>query len=207
MPEKEKIKKSKKTNVKKDDKKKVTKKVTTKKKVVKKLDDYKKKVVTKTKKAEEGSKKLTGTKISKGKTRKLRIEEKFSGRHYCLGIGKRKTSVALVRVYNDGSGQFFVNNKKLDSYFFQPYLENILQPINLVGKRKDFDVTIKVTGGGFSSQADAVRHGFARALLDFDPELRSILKKSKLLTRDSRIKERKKPGLKRARRAPQFSKR
>lgn len=130
---------------------------------------------------------------------------KFSGRYHYAN-GKRKTSVARVRMY-EGKGQFIVNEKPIEEYFFGDLIGNVKSPLKLVNLQKRFDLSIKVEGGGVSSQSDAARHGIAKALLEFDPALRSQLKKAGFLTRDSRVKERKKFGLHRARRAPQFSKR
>ncbi|MBU0578261.1 30S ribosomal protein S9 [Patescibacteria group bacterium] len=126
---------------------------------------------------------------------------------YFYANGKRKTSVARVRLYEKGKGDIIVNNKPIEEYFFGTLIGNIKSPLKLANAVKMFDITVKVVGGGVSSQSDAVRHGIAKALLEFDPELRSQLKKAGLLTRDSRTKERKKFGLKRARRAPQWAKR
>lgn len=168
------------------------------------------KEVSKTTKKKPVVKKASSSKkreSSKAKQKKVKVEEKFSGQKYSLGVGKRKTAVALVRLYEKGKGNIFVNNSKFDQYFFGTLLESALTPLSLTGKVKDFDLTIKVEGGGISAQSDAVRHGIARALVEYDIELRPILKKAGLLTRDARIKERKKPGLKRARRAPQWAKR
>lgn len=160
-------------------------------------------IETKAAKSSDG-KKVT---LSKQKAKKLRIEDKFHGRRYYLGVGKRKTAVALVRLHEKGKGQKFVNNTELTEYFFGILIEDALQPLALTDKNDEFDITVKVEGGGISSQADAVRHGIARALVEYDSELRPVLKKAGLLTRDARMKERKKPGLKRARRAPQWRKR
>lgn len=126
---------------------------------------------------------------------------------YFYANGKRKTAVARVRLYEKGKGEIVVNNKPVDEYFFGTLIGNIKSPLKIADVVKNFDITVKVVGGGVSSQADAVRHGISKALLEFDPELRSQLKKAGLLTRDSRTKERKKFGLKRARRAPQWAKR
>ncbi len=145
--------------------------------------------------------------LSKGKQRKRQIEDKFAGRKYYLGVGKRKTAVALVRLHEKGIGKIFINNKEFEKYFFGVLVEDALQPLSMTGNVKTFDITVKVTGGGVSAQADAVRHGITRALEEFDASLRPVLKKAGLLTRDARSKERKKPGLKRARRAPQWRKR
>lgn len=126
---------------------------------------------------------------------------------YYYANGKRKTSIAKVRLYTKGTGDISINNRPMEGYFFGTLIGNVLSPLKLVSLEKAFDITVKVTGGGISSQADAVRHGISRGLITFDPELRPVLKKAGLLTRDSRIKERKKFGLKRARRAPQWAKR
>ena len=126
---------------------------------------------------------------------------------YFYANGKRKTSVARVRLYENGKGDIVINEKPIKEYFFGALIGNVTAPLKLTSTTKNFDISIKVIGGGISSQSEAARHGIAKALLEFDPELRGVLKKEGLLTRDSRVKERKKFGLKRARRAPQFSKR
>ena len=121
--------------------------------------------------------------------------------------GKRKTAVARV-ILRPGNGAYTVNGKTLDAYFPRPALgRNIRQPLEVVGYEDRMDVVVRVHGGGVSSQAGAVRHGISRALLDADPSLRGELKRRGFLTRDSRVKERKKAGLKKARKKPQFSKR
>lgn len=126
--------------------------------------------------------------------------------HY--GTGRRKTAVARVRLY-PGSGKVTVNGKSIRDYFGGRliYEAMILQPLRLVGALDRFDVVAKVVGGGVTGQVGAVRHGIARALARSDEELRPVLKKAQLLTRDPRVKERKKVGLKRARKAPQYTKR
>jgi len=126
---------------------------------------------------------------------------------YFYANGKRKTSIARVRLYENGKGDIIVNNRPADDYFFGILIGKIRAPLKLANAQKLFDITVKVVGGGISSQADAVRHGISKALLEYDPELRQAMKKAGFLTRDSRIKERKKYGLKRARRAPQWAKR
>jgi small subunit ribosomal protein S9 len=133
-------------------------------------------------------------------------EPKFSGKYH-YGTGRRKTATARVRLY-EGSGQVVINGK-LDKVYLSPanLIEVIKQPLVAVGMKDRFDISVVATGGGSQSQAEAIRHGIARALLDFDISLRKTLKSAGLLTRDPRAKERKKPGLKRARRAPQFAKR
>lgn len=126
---------------------------------------------------------------------------------YFYSNGKRKTSVARVRLYEKGKGDIIVNGQPVNEYFFGTLIGGIKAPLKLVDMLKSFDITAKVSGGGISSQADAVRHGISKALTVFDPNLRAVLKKAGLLTRDSRVKERKKFGLHRARKAPQWSKR
>jgi small subunit ribosomal protein S9 len=134
--------------------------------------------------------------------------KKASALEYFYASGKRKTSVARVRLYPKGKGAITINEKPLNEYFKQVTSNGIIHsPLKLTGHSKDFDISAKVVGGGTNSQAEAVRHGISRALLIYDETLRVTLKKAGFLTRDARIKERKKPGLKRARRAPQFSKR
>ena len=124
-----------------------------------------------------------------------------------MGTGRRKTSVARVRLVA-GSGNIVVNGQPVEEYFTTPVQQTIVkQPLEATKTAGKFDVIVKVEGGGMSGQAGAVRHGIARALLKADETLRPILRKYGFLTRDPRMKERKKYGLKKARRAPQFSKR
>jgi len=123
------------------------------------------------------------------------------------GTGRRKKSVARVRLV-EGTGKFTINDRSLDDFFGLETLKLIVnQPLVLTNTKGKFDVICRVNGGGFTGQAGAIRHGISRALLKADEELRPALKKAGFLTRDSRMKERKKYGLKKARRAPQFSKR
>ncbi|MDR1533306.1 MAG: 30S ribosomal protein S9 [Clostridiales bacterium] len=123
------------------------------------------------------------------------------------GTGRRKSSVARVYLV-PGNGRVTINKRDIDEYFGLETLKLILrQPLVLTGMDSRFDVQVNVFGGGFTGQAGAIRHGISRALLDADPDLRPALKKAGFLTRDPRMKERKKYGLKGARRAPQFSKR
>ena len=123
------------------------------------------------------------------------------------GTGRRKKSVARVRLV-EGTGKFTINDRSLDDFFGLETLKVIVkQPLVLTNTQGKFDVICRVNGGGFTGQAGAIRHGISRALLKADEELRPALKKAGFLTRDSRMKERKKYGLKKARRAPQFSKR
>lgn len=132
-----------------------------------------------------------------------KFEDKYVG-----ALGRRKTSVAQVRLYKRGKGNIFVNGKPMDAYFTkQAWRDRILAPLKKVGMAESTDISVKVLGGGISGQADAVRLGVSRALLKIDEELRASLKSEGFLSRDARKKERKKPGLKKARRAPQWSKR
>ena len=127
---------------------------------------------------------------------------------YFYGTGRRKSSIARVRLIPGGTGVITINNRTLDNYFGMETLKFIVkQPIETVGVAEKFDVEVKVQGGGFTGQAGAIRHGLSRALVQADAEFRPALKAAGFLTRDSRMKERKKYGLKAARRAPQFSKR
>ncbi len=131
----------------------------------------------------------------------------FEAKPYFYGTGRRKSSVARVRVYN-GTGKIIINDREIDDYFGLETLKLIVrQPLNLTGTLDKFDIICRVAGGGVTGQAGAIRHGISRALLQYDAELRGELKKAGLLTRDPRMKQRKKYGLKGARRAPQFSKR
>lgn len=124
-----------------------------------------------------------------------------------LGTGRRKESVARVRMM-PGDGKIIINGKDMDRYFGLETLKLIVrQPLVATETEGRFNVIAKVEGGGFSGQAGAIRHGIARALLQADDEFRPVLKRNGYLTRDPRMKERKKYGLKKARRAPQFSKR
>ena len=127
---------------------------------------------------------------------------------YYEGIGRRKESTARVRLMS-GTGQFVVNQKPLDQYFTRlGDMQTILAPLEAVGENPDqLDITVVVEGGGVTGQTDAIKMGIARALLLLNPDLRSILRKGGFLTRDPRVKERKKPGLKRARKAPTYTKR
>lgn len=123
------------------------------------------------------------------------------------GTGRRKHSVARVRIL-EGTGKITINGRDIDDYFGLETLKLIVrQPFGVTNTNDKFDIICTVKGGGVTGQAGAIRHGLSRALLQYDPELRPILKKEGFLTRDPRMKERKKYGLKAARRAPQFSKR
>ena len=131
----------------------------------------------------------------------------YDSNPYFYGTGRRKSSVARVRVYA-GTGKIIINDREIDDYFGLETLKLIVrQPLTLTGTTEKFDIICRVGGGGVTGQAGAIRHGLSRALLQYDEELRPALKKAGFLTRDPRMKERKKYGLKGARRAPQFSKR
>lgn len=130
----------------------------------------------------------------------------MAGQYY-EGIGRRKQSTARVRI-SSGSGEFIVNEKPLAVYFDRTGdADNILAPLQVAGQAATLDVTALVKGGGVTGQTEAVRLGVARALLKLNPDLRATLRKNGFLTRDPREKERKKPGLKRARKAPTYTKR
>ncbi|MBS6864104.1 MAG: 30S ribosomal protein S9 [Ruthenibacterium sp.] len=131
----------------------------------------------------------------------------YETKPYFYGTGRRKNSVARVRVYS-GTGKIIINDRDIDDYFGLETLKLIVrQPLAVAGVEGKFDIVVRVSGGGVSGQAGAIRHGLSRALLVYDENLRPELKKAGFLTRDPRMKERKKYGLKAARRAPQFSKR
>ena len=131
----------------------------------------------------------------------------YEGKLNYYGTGRRKNSVARVRLY-PGSGTITINKRDIDNYFGLETLKLIVrQPLNLTDTLDKFDIVVTVAGGGISGQAGAIRHGVSRALLLFNAEPRPSLKKAGFLTRDPRMVERKKCGLKKARRAPQFSKR
>jgi|SRR6185503_11269075 len=138
------------------------------------------------------------------------VEKKKVAHHtgrYIFATGRRKTSVANVRLFH-GDGDTVINKKPFTSYFYSSVDQNMaLRPFALTGLAKDFYFVAHVNGGGIHSQAHAVSHGLARAIAEASPESRLVLKKNGVLTRDDRKKERKKPGLKRARRAPQWAKR
>ena len=131
----------------------------------------------------------------------------YESNPYFYGTGRRKESVARVRVYA-GTGKIIINGRDIDDYFGLETLKLVVrQPLTLTETTEKCDIVCRVNGGGVSGQAGAIRHGLSRALLQYDENLRPALKKAGFLTRDPRMKERKKYGLKAARRAPQFSKR
>lgn len=131
----------------------------------------------------------------------------MANRPYFYSVGKRKTAVAKVKLFDDGKGAATINGQSIAEYFAGVQIENALAPLALLGNKGKMDVEVIVKGGGKSAQSDATRHGISRALLLLNPESRHELKQAGFLRRDSRTKERKKPGLHGARRAPQFSKR
>ena len=142
------------------------------------------------------------------KTTKKVSKKEDSSVKYVGAVGRRKTAVARVRLYTKGKKDISVNDKNYQKYF--PDLEmqrTILQPLEVMNSEDKFSVSVKVKGGGLHSQSEAIRHGLARTLVKFNPDFRKRLKKSGFLTRDPRMRERKKFGLKRARRGPQWSKR
>ncbi len=125
-----------------------------------------------------------------------------------LNTGRRKTSIARVRVTPNGTGKITINKRELENYFNLKTLQLIVkQPLTLIGGENKFDVTVNVVGGGLTGQAGAIRHGVARGLVKIDEAYKAEIKKAGFLTRDARKKERKKYGLKKARKAPQYSKR
>ncbi len=127
---------------------------------------------------------------------------------YYYGVGRRKEATAQVRLYTGGTGAVFINDKPVDEYFGrQRDVMQVMQPLQATGTGSAFNVTVLVRGGGITGQAGAVRQGIARALLVANPDYRPALRKGGYLTRDARAKERKKPGLKRARKRPQYTKR
>lgn len=135
-------------------------------------------------------------------------EEKKTIGQYLKGLGRRKRSTAQVRLFSGGSGKVTINDRDLKDYFpIDIYQQSVLSPLVATGTEGQFDITVRTVGGGIKGQADAVRLGIARALMEYNPDFRPVLRKSGFLTRDARKKERKKPGLRSARRAPQWSKR
>jgi small subunit ribosomal protein S9 len=128
--------------------------------------------------------------------------------YYYEGVGRRKNASARVRIYPGGNGSFLVNDRPVEEYFPRVGdMEHLIEPLKVTEMEGRVNVTVLVQGGGPTGQSGAVRHGLARALTKFDPELQPVLRKGGYLTRDARMKERKKPGLKRARKAPTYTKR
>ncbi len=136
------------------------------------------------------------------------MAETIKGEYY-YGMGRRKTAVARVRLYPNGDGSITVNGKNSRLYFGQrdAIAATMTAPLRLLDIDKEYTMTVRVVGGGTNGQAGAIRHAVARALVRVNPEWKSALRKAGYLTRDPRMKERKKPGLKRARKAPQYTKR
>ena len=127
---------------------------------------------------------------------------------YYEGIGRRKEASARVRLFPGGTGRIIINDKEGADYLTRTGdLEAVLLPLRVIGQERGYDVTVHVNGGGVTGQRDAIRLGVARAILKLDPDTRPALRSADLLTRDARVKERKKPGLKRARKAPTYTKR
>jgi len=126
---------------------------------------------------------------------------------YISSVGRRKTSIARVKLFKNGAGDITVNEKPVAKFFDAMNVDVILSPLKMAGQADKINAIIKVVGGGVNSQAEAIRHGISRVLVELNANFRKPLKKAGFLARDARQKERKKPGLKRARRAPQWSKR
>ncbi len=127
---------------------------------------------------------------------------------YYEGLGRRKTATARVRLYPEGEGKVLVNGVPYEEYFGRNVdVQNVTLPLEATGTKGQYDVTVQVNGGGITGQSEAILMGVARALLKINPDFRPVLRKAGHLTRDARMKERKKPGLKRARKAPQYTKR
>lgn len=167
----------------------------------------KKTVAVKKTKAAPVSKTISASKITPA-AKPVKIAPVPAAEAYFYANGKRKTSVACVRLHKNGKGTLTINGRTFENYFsvFTDQ-DKILAPLRTTNNLKNFNISVNVNGGGVHSQAEAVRHGISKALLEFNSEYRSILKPLGFLTRDSRVKERKKYGLKRARRAPQWQKR
>ena len=132
----------------------------------------------------------------------------MSERIYHEAVGRRKESTARARIFPDGAGDFIVNDKEVQQYFPRiGDIDKVRSPMLLTQLSDSVDISVHVSGGGVTGQVDATAHAISRALLKLDPETRSTLRGAGLLTRDARVKERKKPGLKRARKAPTYTKR
>jgi len=145
---------------------------------------------------------------SKTKSKKVKKIVKFPEGKYSYGLGRRKTAIAQVRVYEKGTGEIYFNNVEISEYLPTKIMQDkVLLPLRQVSKEGLVNVHVKAIGGGKNGQAEAARLGIAIALTKTDGEVRSVLRKLGLLTRDSRAVERKKPGLKKARKAPQWAKR
>ena len=164
------------------------------------------KVVKTEVKEEKAVPKAVKPKATEEKEAPKTTKPKTSGK-YIFAVGRRKTATAKVRLF-DGDGNIVINGRALKDYIgWMPWQRVVSQPLTVVGAEKNFDIVAKVLGGGLHAQAEAVALGIARALVIKDETFKKVLRTNGLLTRDSLMKERKKPGLKRARRAPQWSKR
>jgi len=127
---------------------------------------------------------------------------------YYEAVGRRKRATARVRLFSGGEGSIVINERPLEEYFCREKdILHLREPLEVTAMENHFNVSVKVQGGGMTGQSGAIRLGIARALLEVDPDLRPVLRQGGFLTRDARVKERKKPGLKRARKAPQYTKR
>lgn len=139
---------------------------------------------------------------------KIKTKKPAKAEKYFEAVGRRKTSVARVRIFISSQPSCLINDKQMEKYFPTKELQHIIEdPIRKMKALKNFKISVRVNGGGIHSQAEAVRHGISRALVKFNEEFRGKLKKAGFLKRDSRMKERRKFGLKKARKAPQWSKR
>lgn len=154
----------------------------------------------------EKNHKKTKKNSESGSKEKEKEPIKFKGT-YIKAIGKRKTAVAQIRLYSHGNGIMVINNQSVNEYFPSDKIFIVKQPLKFTKNLKGLNFSILVKGGGKKGQAEAIRHGIAKSLVEFDKKLRPVIKAKGWLTRDARKKERKKPGLKKARRAPQWSKR
>lgn len=166
----------------------------------------KKSKTVKEKKEVSSEETLTEEAVKKDIVKDIPETVEFAG-EYIKTVGRRKTSVAQVRMYKDGKGAVIINGKKGSQFFVGEGINIVTQPLKATGHVRDLNFSIIVKGGGVTGQIEACRHGIARALLVLDPLLKEALKVNKFLTRDPRKKERKKPGLKGARKRPQWSKR
>lgn len=155
------------------------------------------------------AKKVASEKVEKAESKKAAAPKKSAAKNVqYIGTGRRKQSIARVRLIPNGKGTITINNKDIEEYFQLGTLKQIArQAFELTGTGEKFDTFITVHGGGLTGQAGAIRHGIARALVKSDEQLKAEIKKAGFLTRDARVKERKKYGLKKARKAPQFRKR
>ncbi len=182
--------------------------------MVKKEETKTKKEVKETKAPKKPAKRIVKKPAKKKEEVKEKIitkkeaSEDLNNESYFQAIGRRKTSVARVRLFTKGNKEFIINDKSFEEYF--PTLElreSCIAPLKKMKCNDIFKITVKVQGGGINSQMEAVRHGISRALVTFNPDFKKRLRRAGYLTRDPRQRERKKPGLKRARRAPQWKKR